>query len=105
MIAHVVLFRPRAGLPAAERDAFERALAHARQSIPSIRRFAIGRRVLHGARYEQAMTADFPFAAIVEFDDLGGMKAYLAHPAHDELGRLLWQTSDSVLVYDYEVAD
>ncbi len=105
MIAHVVLFRPRPDLSVHEREAFERALDHARRSIPSIRRFQVGRRVPHGRGYERAMTEDFPFAAIAEFDDLDGLKAYLTHPAHVELGRLFGETGEATLVYDYEIAD
>ncbi len=103
MIAHVVLFRPCPDVTDAERAAFERALADARRVIPSVRRLEVGRRVRFGAGYEQAMTEDFPFAAIAEFDDLDGLQAYLAHPAHAELGRLFRETGEATLVYDYEI--
>ncbi len=101
MIAHVVLFRPRGGLGDADRDAFLAAIAHARREIPSVRRFFVGRRARHGHAYEPLMAEDFPWAAIVEVDDAKGLAAYLAHPAHEELGRLLWATSEKVLVFDY----
>lgn len=105
MIAHVVLFRPRAGLSDADRTAFVRAIEQARREIPSIRRFRVGRRVLLGHAYEQAMTQDFPYAAFIEFDAVEPLKAYLAHPAHAELGRLLGETSAAWLAYDYETHD
>ena len=101
MIAHVVLFRPRPGLAAGDRDGFLAVIARARREIPSIRRFFVGERARYGHRYEQLMTEDFPWAAIVEVDDADGLAAYLAHPAHEELGRLLWATSEKVLVFDY----
>jgi len=101
MIAHVVLFRPRAGLGDADEDGFLAAIASARRQIPSIRRFFVGRRARLGHQYEQLMSEDFPWAAIVEFDDAEGLAAYLAHPAHEELGRLLWATSEKVFVFDY----
>ena len=103
MIAHVVLFRQRADLAPADHAAFTRALEAARQAIPTIRRFLVGRRVVHGAVYEQVMTADFPFAAVIEFENLAGLQTYLAHPAHEEVGRLFWALCAATLVYDYEM--
>ncbi len=101
-MAHVVLFRPKDGYGGAEQDAFVAAIERARREIPSIRRLFVGRRSLHGHRYEQMMVEDYPWAAIVEIDDAEGLAAYLAHPAHAELGRLLWATGEKVLVYDYD---
>ena len=46
MISHVVLFRPRATLTAAEREALIAALQHAVSGIPTIRRATIGKRIL-----------------------------------------------------------
>lgn len=105
MITHIVLFRPRADVTAANRQAFARALETARREIPFIRRFQLGRRVLHGRPYEQAMREDFQFAAVIEFDDLDGLKAYLNHPAHGELARVWATTSEATLVYDYEMEE
>lgn len=105
MIAHIVLFRPRADLSAAERAAFARALQHAGRAIPSIRRFSIGRRLRHGRSYEAATGPDYPYAAVIEFDDLAGLSAYLAHPAHDEVARLWAATAAETLVYDYEMGE
>jgi len=105
VIVHVVLFRPRADLTGEDLEAFGRAIAGARETIPSIRRFQIGRRVRHGRGYEAAMAEDFPFAALIEFDDLTGLRAYLAHPVHQELGRLWAEKNAATLVYDYETRD
>lgn len=101
MIAHVVLFRPRAGVGDADQKAFLAAIESARREIPSVRRFFVGRRARLGHQYENLMTEDYPWAAIVEFDDEKGLAAYLVHPAHEALGRLLWATSEKVLVFDY----
>jgi len=101
VIAHVVLFQPRSDLADADREAFLAAIARARCEIPTIRRFFVGRRARFGHQYEPLMAEDFPWAAIVEFDDAEGLAAYLAHPAHAELGRQLWIASEKVLVFDY----
>ena len=48
------------------------------------------------------MLEDYPFAAVVEFDDLAGLEAYLNHPQHERLGELFYQLLEAALVYDYE---
>src|SRR5207253_9999969 len=53
MIAHVVLFRPRTDVSAADRRALALAFERALRAIPSVRRCQVGRRLLHGAGYEQ----------------------------------------------------
>ena len=105
MIAHVVLFRERAGVTAEERRILSRMLEQARSQIPSVRRLHVGRRVKHGRPYERAMTQDYTYAAIIEFDDVDGLKAYLNHPAHGGLARLWESLSEATLVYDYEMRD
>jgi hypothetical protein len=105
MVAHVVLFRPKPNLSPGARDALIASLVDARRNIPAIRRFRVGRRIRHGRGYEAEMAEDFPYAAIVEFDDLAGLKAYLTHPAHDRLGAQFHTTLEVGLIYDYELSD
>ena len=105
MIVHVVLFRPRAGLSPAERQTLVDAFDTALRAIPSIRRARVGRRITHGRGYEQLMRVDYPYAAILEFDDAAGLKAYLEHPAHERLGERFFSTFEEALMYDYELQD
>ena len=42
-------------------------------------------RVLHGRAYESLMHVDYQYAAVLEFDDSAGLRAYLEHPAHQRL--------------------
>jgi sensor histidine kinase regulating citrate/malate metabolism len=104
VIAHVVLFRPRADLTeAARRDLLE-GLAAAATDIPTVRRFHVGRRVLHGLPgYEQAVPQAFDYSAIVEFDDRDGLRAYLAHPAHQRIGEHFTASAEAALAFDYEM--
>jgi hypothetical protein len=102
MVFHVVLFRPRPGVSESERQEMFAALSAAATGIPSVRRFHVGTRTTHGAAYERLMTQDFPYAAIVEFDDLAGLEAYLQHPQHERLGKLFYALLEVGLVYDYE---
>jgi hypothetical protein len=102
MITHVVLLKPRADLSAPDRSAFVAALARALREIPSVRGFRVGRRVRFGAGYEANMPDAADFAAFIEFDDLDGLRAYLGHPAHADLGRLFGEVAPAALVYDFE---
>lgn len=106
MIAHVILFTPREELTGASRQDLLDGIAAAAEAIPSVRRFRIGRRVTHGLPgYEQAMSEPYTFAAIVEFDDLVGLTAYLAHPAHAAIGEHFTRSAARALAYDYEMVD
>ncbi len=103
MLLHVVLFKPRPELTVAERTELVEALEHALRRIPSIRRFSLGRRIKHGAGYEALMTTDLDYAAVLEFDDLAGLHAYLEHPAHRALGRRFMESLQSSAIYDYQM--
>lgn len=107
MISHVVLFKPRADMPAADRDRLLQALSTAAVDIPSIRSFRVGRRVRHGRPgYEQMMTEDFEYALILEFDDVEGLTAYLTHPNHGALAQAFGPAAAAAaLAYDYEVVE
>ena len=103
MISHVVLMKPRPDLPAAERIAFIEAFEHAVRDIPTVRQVRVGRRVRHAASYEQSALDTADYLAVIDFDDLAGLQAYLHHPAHDALGACFGQSLRSALVYDFEV--
>ena len=105
MIAHVVLFRPKSDLSDVEREGLVAALTTALQGIPSIRRARIGRRITHGRPYEQLMRADDPFLALLEFDDVAGLQAYLNHPAHEQLATRFFAAVEEALMYDYELRE
>jgi hypothetical protein len=103
MVAHVVLFKVRPTLDADARQSLAAAFERALREIPSIRRAQIGRRVTHGRPYERLMTVDYEYAAILEFDDVAGLKAYLADPAHEALGARFFDSFEVALMYDYEI--
>ena len=105
MIVHLVLFTPRPDLPAEGRERFARALETALESIPGIRRYRLGRRLRHGAPYEAQMAVNFEFVGMLEFEDEAALGAYLAHPAHGELGTLFHTASSAALAYDYVMAE
>ena len=104
MIAHVVLFRPRADLAPADRDALFDAMRAAYRGIPQIARFVVGSRVQTGRPYE-ALARDFPFFALLEFASQKDLETYLTHPAHEELGERFYLTSDAAEAYDFLLSD
>jgi Stress responsive A/B Barrel Domain len=102
VITHLVLMKPRPHLSVADREAFVAAFEHALREIPSIRSVRVGRRIVHGAGYEQS-APDLDFVASIDFDDLAALQAYLRHPAHEELGARFATSLSWALVADFEV--
>jgi hypothetical protein len=103
MVTHIVLMKPRPDLSAADRQAFVAAFERALREIPTIRHVRIGRRITHGAGYEQTSPDAADFLAAIDFDDLAGLQTYLRHPAHDEVGARFGQSLSGALVYDFEI--
>jgi hypothetical protein len=104
MIAHVVLFRPRADLTPAAKQALADAFVTAARGIPSIRRARAGRRVTLGRSYEALMRVDYQYAAVLEFDDVAGLEAYLEHPSHADLAARFFESFEEALMYDFELS-
>ena len=103
MISHVVLFRPKATLSIDERTSLIESLKAAVTGIPTIKRTTIGTRLLlNRPGYETLMAEHFEYSAILEFDSEDDLRAYLDHPAHNDLGRLLFTFADAVLAYDFQ---
>jgi len=106
MIAHVVLFKPKPELTPLQRQSVIEDLKAAASGIPAVRTLRVGKRVRHGRPgYEQLMREDFEYIVIIEFDDVEGLTAYLAHRQHAAIGSHFVQSSAAALAYDYEMDD
>lgn len=103
MIAHVVLFRPRRDLPAEARQALVAAFEGALREIALIRRARVGRRLVLGQPYDALMRVDYPYIALLEFDDHAALAAYLEHPAHEQLAARFFGSFEEALIYDFEL--
>jgi len=102
VIAHIVLFRPRAALAADQRQALVNALRGAVEGIAQIKRATIGTRILlNRPGYEAQMAEHYDYSAILEFESEADLRAYLDHPSHNELGKLLFTSAEAVLAYDF----
>jgi hypothetical protein len=105
MVQHLVLFRPKANLSAADRGGLVASFARALREIPSIRTCRVGRRITHGRGYEQLMHENYEYVVMLEFDDVPALKAYLQHPAHEELAERFFGAFETALMYDYEMTE
>jgi hypothetical protein len=99
MISHIVLFRPRADVTPGDRRAFVAALEDACRRVPTIRRATIGRSL------PDDTGRDFPYTAVIEFDDKAGLTAYLSHPLHGPLANLFRQTCAATMIVNAETTD
>ena len=103
MIAHVVLFEPKATITEADREAFLETMKVAFQEIPTVQRSMVGERQSIGAGYESKLGDNtYSYVSVVEFADLSGLRDYLTHPLHQRLGELFWQYCDRTMIVDAE---
>ena len=51
------------------------------------------------------MREDLEYAAVIEFDDIAGLTAYLEHPAHAAAGEHFTSSGAVALAYDYEMVE
>jgi Stress responsive A/B Barrel Domain len=105
VIAHVVLFTPRASLSVEDRRNLVTDLEQALQAIPAIRRARIGRRRMFGYAYDTAGPVHFEFLVLLEFDSASDLDTYLQHPAHLALGRWFHHGAEVALAEDFELAE
>jgi hypothetical protein len=105
MIAHVVLFTPRKGLSAEERETSILALERACLDIPQITRVRVGRRRVLGYTYDALAPVHFEYAVILEFDSEADLDVYLHHPAHVALGHHFNYSAEVALALDFAIGD
>lgn len=101
MIAHVVLFEPKATTTEADRESFLNAMKVAFSEIPTVVRSLVAKSQLIGAGYESELGyKTYSYVSVIEFDDVAGLRGYLEHPLHQRLGQLFWQNCDRTLIID-----
>ena len=106
MIAHIVLFNPKPGVSESEIRSFARIIQDACRHIGAIQRSHVGRRIDIDAGYARSFgEKTYQFAAIFEFEDSAGLKEYLKHPLHKQVGRLFWEMCESTVVVEAAMTD
>ena len=100
MITHIVLFTPKHDLTESERRSFATSVIEALRTIPSVRRFTLGKRVAVDPGYERSFGGmTYERSAVVEFAGPEELIAYLNHSLHHRLGELFWKyCADTVVV-------
>lgn len=106
MTAHIVLFQPKADVPAGDRAGFAASLERACREIPTVRRAVVGKAAALDAGYPRSFGDDtYEYAAVFEFDDRDGLLQYLRHPLHEELGRLFWLVCERTAIVEVDLTD
>jgi hypothetical protein len=97
------LIPDRADINESTRQAMFDALRVASMGIKSVKRFHIGRQVTHGGASEKLMVEDYPYAAVIEFEDLDGLQGVSQPPKTRKAGEPFYALSEAGLVHDYEL--
>ena len=105
MTVHVVLFRPRPDVSDKDRDGLLDAMRAAAREIPTVRGFRIGTHIAEPVPYVMSGFPSFPWIALLEFDDEAGLRAYLSHPLHRDLGVRFNALAEAALIYDYIITE
>jgi Stress responsive A/B Barrel Domain len=102
MIRHIVLYRQRADLPAAEAEALHAAIRGMKAEIPGIVAVALG-----PDNSPESLARGYTHGFTVDFADAAGRDAYLPHPDHVKVAQILVAGTegggDGILVFDIQV--
>lgn len=100
MITHVVLLRVRNTTPKAEIDHVFSALAGLKQRIPGLLSFS-------GGAYTspEGLHKGFTHGFVMSFQDAAARDAYLPHPEHEKVKKIVFDVLDGgldgVVAFDY----
>lgn len=98
MVKHLVLFKLKDEVPAAQKEAVMLAFKQAIEALPAkisvIRKIEVGLNMNPGEVWNIALYS--------EFDTLDDVKFYAAHPDHVAAGKLLAEVKECRACVDYE---
>lgn len=106
MIAHIVLFRPKAELTDDDLRLFTQLFRRVCVEVPGIERVRLGP-VVGGGVFGGAKLGSSPYsaAAYLEFKDRQALEAYLQNPLHREFAESFWRYSEETVIADSEMVD
>jgi hypothetical protein len=93
-LTHVVLFKLKDRTPESVSHTAE-LLRSMAGNVPTLRGIEVGTNVIESARAHD-------IALITRFDDLAGMKAYQAHPFHQEILKHMHEVAETAVAVDFE---
>ena len=96
VLRHLVMYKFKDGLPAAEVQQVIDAFAGLPKQVDAIIGFEHGPNVSQEGKSE-----GLTYAFQVTFRDEAGLAAYLKHPAHDAYVQVVKDRRDKVVVFDY----
>ncbi|TLS52327.1 Dabb family protein [Paenibacillus antri] len=99
MYEHIVVFKFRTELPAAQEESLLTQLRSFQGRIPGIVSMSAGRNVTH----ETENIHGFTIGLRITFEDHAALMAYGPHPAHQAFVASLDGLVDQVVVVDYEI--
>lgn len=95
-VEHIVLFKPKPGTTAAQREALRDGLLGLRETVPGILAASCGFNFSDRAQ-------GYEIGFVVRFIDRAALETYLPHPEHRRVVETFWQPiAESVLVVDYD---
>lgn len=93
MLTHVVMIKLKQPDPA-QATALVDSLLGLVGRVPTLRRMEAGADILRQDR-------SYDVVLIARFDDIAGLEAYQAHPAHKAVGEVIRDVASSVIAVDY----
>ena len=106
MILHIVLYQPKATASLEELQALSQAIEEAARDIQTISQVRVGRAKDLGFGYKTwPYNQTSGYAAVFEFSDIHGLRAYLMHDRHKDLAEMFWKTCDNPTILDVEAVD
>ena len=101
MVKHIVLFKLKNEIPAAEKQAVALKFQSAIENLPSVIPFIIHVEVGVNINPDE----QWDIALYSEFNTLEEVKAYAVHPAHVAAAKLLAEVKESRSCVDYETSE
>jgi hypothetical protein len=106
MIAHVVLFNPKATAGRELLLSCAQLLERLAREVPGVIRASVGRTIEIDAGYPREFGATtYQNICVLEFEDKTSLVNYLNNPLHRELGRMFWELCDSAAILETEMVD
>ena len=100
------MFTPKAELTEVERRSFAQTVVDSLRAIPAVKRAVVARTRDLATSYPNFVGHQtYHYAAIVEFDNEAGLRAYFEHPLHGALAAQFWHYCGGATILDLDGGD
>jgi Stress responsive A/B Barrel Domain len=106
LIAHVVLFEPKADVTPEQRRDFLNEIRSVATEIAIVHQASVGR-PLSFSRMPALNSGQptYSFAAVMTFRTRNDLDVYLTHPRHELLRTMFWNFCQATLIADLDLSD